>query len=100
MAVKKKYDDEYQELSAKANEVQARMIRLKKSFSSGNPWLKSMGMLEGKTEVTMELVTALIDRLTIYQDGDGGLRLEIEYKYREDAALLESAREELEGGTD
>lgn len=48
----------------------------------------------------MELVTALIDRLTIYQDGDGGLRLEIEYKYREDAALLESAREELEGGTD
>ena len=100
MAVKKKYDDEYQELSAKANEVQARMIRLKKSFSSGNPWLKSMGMLEGKTEVTMELVTALIDRLTIYQDGDGGLRLEIEYKCREDVALLESAREELEGGTD
>ena len=99
MAVKKKYDDEYQELSEKANEVQARMIRLKKSFSSGNLWLKSMGMLEGKTEVTMELVTALIDRLTIYQDGDGGLRLEIQYKYGEDAALLESACKELEGGT-
>jgi hypothetical protein len=99
MAVKKKYDDEYQELSEKANEVQARMIRLKKSFSSGNLWLKSMGMLEGKTEVTMELVTALIDRLTIYQDGDGSLRLEIQYKYGEDAALLESACKELEGGT-
>lgn len=99
MTLKKKFDDEYQELSAKANEVQARMIRLKKSFSGGNAWLKSVGLLEGQPEITPELVAALIERMLVYQDGSGGIRLEIQYKYREDMALLRSACKVLKGGS-
>lgn len=98
MALKKKFDDEYQELSAKANGVQARMIRLKKSFSGGNAWLQSVGLLEGQPEITPELVAALIERMLVYQNESGDIRLEIQYKYGEDMALLQSAYDALKGG--
>ena len=99
MTLKKKFDGEYQELSAKANEVQARMIRLKKSFSGGNAWLRTVGLLEGQSEITPELVAALIERMLVYQDENGGIRLEIQYKYGEDMELLRSACEALKGGS-
>ena len=100
MALKKKFDDEYQELSAKANEVQARMIRLKKSFSGGNAWLQSVGLLEGQPEITPELVAALLERMLVYQNESGDIRLEIQYKYGEDMALLQSACDALKGGNE
>ncbi|MDO4650863.1 MAG: hypothetical protein Q4B26_19680, partial [Eubacteriales bacterium] len=97
MSMKKKFDDEYQELNARYNDVQTRLIRLRRALSDKNPWMSHIRKLIGETELHTELLDTLIEKITLYKV-DGVSRVEIQYKYVADFELIQSAYEELIGG--
>lgn len=66
--MKKRFDDEYQELTEKINELQMRMARLKRSLSDKNYWMIHTKMLVEATEITPELLNALVDKIFVYHD--------------------------------
>ena len=100
MAMKKKYDAEYQEISAKLMDVQMRLMRLKKSLSGNNEWLVHIRQFVDAEKFSQEMVDALVEAIKVYQDEDGGKRIEIIFKYAADRELLEEACGELAGGAE
>lgn len=97
--MKKRFDDEYQELTEKINELQMRMARLKRSLSDKNYWMIHTKMLVEATEITPELLNALVDKIFVYHDADNTRRIEIQYKYGADFETIKAAYKELIGGT-
>ena len=98
MYMKKRFDDEYQELNIRLNEVQARQARLKKSLSGKNEWMVHMREFTNSTQFSKEMLDMLVEKILIYQDADKSLRIEIVYKYAADRENLEEACRELMGG--
>lgn len=98
MLLKKRFDDEYQELNMKLNTVQTRLTRLKKSLSNRNDWMVHMREFVGSTEFSIDMLKVLVRKILIYQDDDGSKRLEIIYKYSAERAMVQAAYDELIGG--
>ncbi len=97
IAFKKKYDDEYQSLNKNLNHLQMQQSRLNRSLSEKNKWLVHMQSVQDMTEITPELLDAVVDKILVYQVGNDR-RVEIVFKYKEDFTILQEAYEELEGG--
>ena len=96
--MKQRFDAEYQELSVRFNDIQTRMIRLRRSLSARNPLVVHMRRVTDAKEFDPSLLAELVEKILVYQDEDGTRRIEIHYKYRADFEILQSAYEELMGG--
>lgn len=97
MMMKKKYDSEYQQISAELSELQGRLARLKKSLSGQNKWLVHIRQFSGAEDFSADMVDALVDKILVYQDADGGKRVEIQFRYAADRELLTQAVKEIGG---
>lgn len=89
--LKKKYDDEYETLTARVSALQTRIVHLKKSKSDINEWLSNLETASAGNNLSKETLRALIEKIMIYQTSDGNWRIEIVYKF---SAVLEG-REDL-----
>lgn len=96
--MKKRYDDEYREFSAKLNAEQTRQAKLKKSLSGRNSWAVHMRKFTKVTELSEEMLKELIEKILVYQDAEKRLRVEVCFKYGADRDMLLAAKEELIGG--
>ena len=94
--VKKKYEDEYQRLTAQYNELLKQEYQLNRRLSDRNLWILNMQAAAGSDELTREVVEAVIDRILIYQKGKEK-RVEVCFKYREDFQVLQAAYNEVFG---
>lgn len=97
MSFKKRYDEENLELNKRLNHLQDLQNRLSLSLSEKNQWMVHMRMMQDATELSPELVEALIERIYIYQVGKER-RIEIIFKYRQDFDILQSAYDEWKEG--
>ncbi|MCC8077715.1 MAG: DUF4368 domain-containing protein [Oscillospiraceae bacterium] len=97
MSFKKRYDEENLELNKWLNHLQDLQNRLNLSLSDKNQWMVHMRMMQDATELSPELVEALIERINIYQVGKER-RIEIIFKYRQDFDVLQSAYDEWKEG--
>lgn len=99
MMMKKRYDTEYQQISAELSDYQGRLARLKKSLSGQNKWLVHIRQFSETREFCKDMVDALVEKILVYQDADGTRRVEIRFRYAADRALLTEAWEEIGGDT-
>lgn len=97
MMMKKKYDNEYQQISAELGEAQGQLARLKKSLSGQNKWLLHIRRFASAKDFSKDMVDELVDKVLVYQDEDGGKRVEIRFKYAADRELLTEAVKEIGG---
>lgn len=95
--MKKKFDDAYQQLNAQYNALLVMERKLEKSLSDKNQWMLHMQSVKDASELTEEVLKALIARIYVYQV-DKERRVEVQLKYQEDFAALKIAYEELFGG--
>lgn len=99
MMMKKKYDDEYQQISRDLGDYQERLARLKKSLSGQNKWLVHIREYSKAQEFNPDMVKTLVKKILVYQDADGGRRVEIQFRYAADRELLTEAYREIGGET-
>ena len=95
--MKKKFDDEYQELSAQYNALLVLERKLKRTLSDENRWMLHMQSVQAAGELTHEVLEAMVDKILIYQVGKER-RVEVRLKYQEDFMALKIAYEEVYGG--
>ena len=99
MVMKKKYDSEYQQISAELSEVEGQLARLKKSLSGNNKWLVHIRRFASAKDFSKDMLDALVDKVLVYQDDVGEKRVEIRFKYAADRELLTEAVKEIGGET-
>lgn len=97
MMMKQKYDAEYQQISRELGDCQGRLARLKKSLSGQNKWLIHIREFSEAKEFHTDMVKALVNKVLVYQDADGGRRVEIQFRYAADRELLIEACKEIGG---
>lgn len=95
--MKKKFDEEYQQLTSQYNALLVMERKLKKSLSDKNQWMLHMQSVKDAGELTEEVLKAMVDMIYVYQINDER-RVEVKLKYQEDFAALKIAYEELFGG--
>ena len=95
--MKKKFDDEYQELSAQYNALLVLERKLKRTLSDENRWMLHMQSVQAAGELTHEVLEAMVDKILIYQVGKER-RVDVRLKYQEDFMALKIAYEEVYGG--
>lgn len=93
---KKKYDDEYEKLEKKLTEAKRKKKNLDNALSWNSRWSNAVHQLDGATVLNQALVDALVSRVLIYE----GRRVVVEFKYREQKAILDKVVAELQRGCD
>ena len=80
--------------------LQERLSGLKHSYQSiheeepsANPWLKNMLRFRGKTELTREMATALIEKITIYNSTSVKIEFRFSDAFRQLEETLSGKRE-------
>lgn len=89
--LKKGYDDEYGRASAELAEAEARLARLSRALSGNNEWLMHIRQFDGESRFSREMLDELVEKILIYKDGDGSLRVEVRFRYAADRDLLAEA---------
>lgn len=97
MMMKKKYDEEYQQISSELSALDTRLARLKKSLSGENKWLVHIRQFSDAEEFSKEMLEALVEKILVYQDENGDKRVEIRFRYSADRELLTEACKEIGG---
>lgn len=82
--MKQKYAQEGRELEARIGRLEKELYRETELLTARNPWLVNFKKNAGKFELTAQLVQALVDRITVYENN----RIEIQFKYRDERAIL------------
>lgn len=82
--MKWKYAQEAQVLEERIKQLQKEQHREKHLLSDRNPWLVEFRRYTGRVELTEKLVRALVERITVYANN----RVEIQFKYRDERAVL------------
>jgi len=76
---KQTYEEQYEALCRLLDEAVARRERFLESISPENKWLAMMRGAAGMTELTQELVNAVIEKVLVY----GGRRIEVIFNYND-----------------
>lgn len=76
---KQTYEEQYETLSRLLDEAVQRRKRFLESISPENKWLTMMKGVTGMTELTQELVDALIEKVLVYGEG----RIEVVLNYND-----------------
>lgn len=76
---KQTYEEQYEALSRLLDEAVERRERFLESISPENKWLTMMKGAHGMTELTQELVDALVEKVLVY----GGGRIEVVLNYND-----------------
>lgn len=82
--MKEKYAQENRALEEQISRLQKEQCREKKLLTVRNPWISAFRKHGGQAELTAELVHALVERITVYEHN----RIEIQFKYRDERAVL------------
>lgn len=98
VTLKKKYDDEYQALSAQVNALQVVQAKWTRAISGENRWFVHMQSIKNATELDRDVLNAVVKKIWIYET-DGQKRIEVEFNYHEDLSMLQAVYEEMGGET-
>ena len=98
MELKSRFDTQYQEQSAKLNQLSVELAHLSRTLSSENKWLQNAKNIRKARKLTPQVAEAMIDHVNIFKTGRGKRRIEIFFRFQEDKDALEVAIKELEGG--
>ncbi len=82
--MKRKYAQEGRELEERIGRLEKELYRETELLTARNPWLVNFKKNAGKFELTAQFVQALVDRITVYENN----RIEIQFKYRDERAIL------------
>ena len=92
---KQTYEEQYEALSHLLDEAVERRERFLESISPENKWLTMMRGVVGMTELTQELVDAIIEKVIVY----GGGRIEVMFNYNDVfSAMCECVEQMKEAG--
>lgn len=92
---KQTYEEQYETLSRLLDEAVERRERFLESISPENKWLTMMRGVAGMTELTQELVDAIIEKVLVY----GGGRIEVVLNYNDVfSAMCECVEQMKEAG--
>ena len=92
---KQTYEEQYETLSRLLDEAVERRERFLESISPENKWLTMMRGVAGMTELTQELVDAIIEKVLVY----GGGRIEVVFNYNDVfSAMCECVEQMKEAG--
>ena len=92
---KQTYEEQYETLSRLLDEAVERRKRFLESISPENKWLTMMRGVAGMTELTRELVDAIIEKVLVY----GGGRIEVVFNYNDVfSAMCECVEQMKEAG--
>lgn len=92
---KQTYEEQYETLSHLLDEAVERRERFLESISPENKWLTMMRGVAGMTELTRELVDAIIEKVLVY----GGGRIEVVFNYNDVfSAMCECVEQMKEAG--
>lgn len=76
---KQTYEEQYEALNRLLDEAVERRERFLESISPDNKWLTMMRSVAGMTELTQELVDAVIEKVLVYGEG----RIEVVFNYND-----------------
>ena len=96
--LKGRFDAEYQEQSARLNQLSVELAKLNRMLSSENKWLANIRNIRKARKLTPEVAQAMIDHINVYKTGYAQRRLEIIFRFQEERDVLEAVYHELEGG--
>lgn len=96
--LKGRFDAEYQEQSARLNQLSVELAKLNRMLSSENKWLANIRNIRKARKLTPEVAQAMIDHINVYKTGYAQHRLEIIFRFQEERDVLEAVYHELEGG--
>ena len=92
---KQTYEEQYETLNRLLDEAVERRERFLESISPENKWLTMMRGVAGMTELTGELVDAIIEKVLVY----GGGRIEVVFNYNDVfSAMCECVEQMKEAG--
>ena len=92
---KQTYEEQYEALSHLLDEAVERRERFLESISPENKWFTMMRGVAGMTELTQELVDAIIEKVIVY----GGGRIEVVFNYNDVfSAMCECVEQMKEAG--
>ena len=92
---KQTYEEQYEALSRLLDEAVERRERFLESISPENKWLTMMRGVAGMTELTQELVDAIIEKVIVY----GGGSIEVVFNYNDVfSAMCECVEQMKEAG--
>ena len=97
MELKRRFDNEYQDLSAQRNHLSAEIAKLNRMLSAENKWMVNVQNIRKARKLTPEIAEAMIDHVTIYKEGRGQYHYEIIFRFQEERDALIKAYEELRG---
>lgn len=80
-----RYKEKEAALQEQLLELNRSLQSIREEEPSANPWLKNMLRFRGKTELTREMATALIEKITIYNS----ISLKIEFRFSDAFRQLE-----------
>ncbi len=94
---KQTYEEQYEALNRLLDEAVERRERFLESISPDNKWLTMMRGAAGMTELTQEVVDAIIEKVLVYGEG----RIEVVFNYNDVFyAMLECMEQIKEAGGD
>ena len=94
---KQTYEEQYEALNRLLDEAVERRERFLESISPDNKWLTMMRGVAGMTELTQEVVDAIIEKVLFYGEG----RIEVVFNYNDVFyAMLECVEQIKEAGGD
>ena len=94
---KQTYEEQYEALNRLLDEAVERRERFLESISPDNKWLTMMRGAAGMTELTQEVVDAIIEKVLVYGEG----RIEVVFNYNDVFyAMLECVEQIKEAGGD
>ena len=96
--LKGRFDAEYQEQSARLNQLSIELAKLNRMLSSENKWLANVWNIRKARKLTPAVAQAMIDHINVYKTGYAQHRLEIIFRFQEERDVLEAVYHELEGG--
>lgn len=76
---KQTFEEQYEKLNQLLDEAVQRKSRFVESISPDNKWLTMMRGVAGMTELTRELVDAMIEKVIVYEGG----RIEVKLRYHD-----------------